>query len=178
MLSSVSKSTFSFSRNFVPGSFLDSFGNDVVQPPPPLKDVLADFLDRIETKKSKFWTILAIFLFAIGSQVITIIIYTVNKSYFFLIFMNPKGLIQFQWTFALIIPLYNLVMSMKTSLPLNEEDKLKAFNNIASLFLSDPKRFSKVQKSEMPKKKPKKTKKPKKNLKPKKASKRKKIKKQ
>ena len=69
---------------------------------------------------------------------------------------------------------------MKTSLPLNEEDKLKAFNNIASLFLSDPKRFSKVQKSEMLKKpkKPKKTKKPKKNLKPKKASKRKKIKKQ
>lgn len=92
--------------------------------------------------------------------------------------MNPKGLIQFQWTFALIIPLYNLVMSMKTSLPLSQEDKLKAFNNIASLFLSDPKRFSKVQKSEMPKKKPKKTKKPKKNLKPKKASKRKKIKKQ
>ena len=66
---------------------------------------------------------------------------------------------------------------MKTSLPLSQVDKLKAFNNIASLFLSDPKRFSKVQKSEMPKK-PKKTKKPKKNLKPKKASKRKKIKKQ
>ena len=157
---------------------MDSYGNDVVQPPPPLKDVLADFLERTEVKKSKFWTILAIFLFAIGSQVITIIIYTVNKSYFFLIFMNPKGLFQFQWTFALIIPLYNLVMSMKTSLPLSQVDKLKAFNNIASLFLSDPKRFSKVQKSEMPKKKPKKTKKPKKNLKPKKASKRKKIKKQ
>ena len=54
---------------------------------------------------------------------------------------------------------------MKTSLPLSQVDKLKAFNNIASLFLSDPKRFSKVQKSEMPKKKPKKTKKPKKKIK-------------
>ena len=79
----------------------------------------------------------------------------------------------FQWTFALITPLYNLVMTMKTSLPLSEEDKLKAFDNIASLFLSDPKRFSKVQKSEKPKK-PKKKKKPKKNSKPKKSSKRKK----
>ena len=65
-------------RNFVPGSFLDSYGNDVVQPPPPVKDVLADFLSRVETKKSKFWTILTIFLFAIGSQVVTVIMYTVS----------------------------------------------------------------------------------------------------
>ena len=70
---------------------MDSYGNDVVQPPPPLKDVLADFLERTEVKKSKFWTILAIFLFAIGSQVITIIIYTVNKSNFSLFFKNLKN---------------------------------------------------------------------------------------
>ena len=67
-----------YRRNFVPGSFLDSYGNDIVQPPPPLKDVLEDFLARVETKKTKFWTALTIFLFGIGSQVITIIIFTVR----------------------------------------------------------------------------------------------------
>merc|ERR1712042_248772 len=89
--------------NFIPGDFLDPWGNVKLEPEPPVTDILVQFMERLEGRKTELWQVGALILFSLVLQVAFILLSL--------------------WTLGVFIPLYNTINVVSKNFPKDEDEK-------------------------------------------------------
>ena len=96
---------FIFFRNFVPGNFLDEFGNSRAIPLPPVKSILEQFLKKVNQRNDTFLWAGANFLVCISLQLISIVVLC--------------------GALGVIFPIYKVSLTMNSQLPESHSKRAK-----------------------------------------------------
>ena len=94
---------------------MDSFGDVRAINPPPVRDVLNNFIQRTEERKKQFWSTGALIIVNHASEI-----------------LSSVGII---WLICLALPMYNVAQTMMNQIPASESEKLRRAKTFAKFYM-------------------------------------------
>ncbi len=116
--------------NFIPGEYLDAGGQAKFVTPPPITDILVDFMDEVTAREDVLWQV-GVYILA-------------NWM------LQAAFLILAAWVGGLYIPMYNVTQKMGETLPMEDEDRVDKMLELAEMYEENPIRFAHLPGFEIP----------------------------